>query len=98
MERMVLKRKTAPDGLAPNCSSWGVLSGGPGPGPIRWWEKSWETAFRQVGGGFRATTHLSKAVWPEFCGVGFWGSGRPLGALKPSKNVGGEAPYIFGWF
>ena len=26
------------------------------------------------------------------------GSGRPRGALKPSKEVGGEAPYIFGWF
>ncbi len=25
-------------------------------------------------------------------------SGRPLGALKASKNVGGEAPHIFGWF
>ena len=27
----------------------------------------------------------------------FLGSGRPLEALKASKNVGGEAPYIFGW-
>ncbi len=28
----------------------------------------------------------------------FLGPGRPLGASKPSKNVGGEAPHIFGWF
>ncbi len=28
----------------------------------------------------------------------FLGSGLPLGALKESKNVGGFAPYIFGWF
>ncbi len=28
----------------------------------------------------------------------FLGSGRPLGALIASKNVGGEAPHIFGWF
>ena len=28
----------------------------------------------------------------------FLGLGRPLVAFKPSKTVGGEAPYIFGWF
>ncbi len=27
----------------------------------------------------------------------FWGSGRPLGALEPSKQVGGFAPHLFGW-
>ncbi len=35
--------------------------------------------------------------WPDF----FWsvlGSGPLLGALKPSKNVGGFAPHIFGLF
>ena len=28
----------------------------------------------------------------------FLGSGRPLGALKPSKKVGGEAPHLLGGF
>ena len=28
----------------------------------------------------------------------FWGSGRPLGALEPSKKVGGFAPHLFKWF
>jgi hypothetical protein len=28
----------------------------------------------------------------------FWGSVRPLGALEPSKKVGGFAPHLFKWF
>ena len=27
----------------------------------------------------------------------FWGSGRPLGALEPSRKVG-VAPHLSGWF
>ncbi len=30
--------------------------------------------------------------------LSFLGSGRPMGALEPSKKVGGEAPSLFGWF
>ena len=30
--------------------------------------------------------------------LSFWGSGRSLGALEPSKKVAGEAPHLFGWF
>ncbi len=30
--------------------------------------------------------------------LSFWGSGRALGAVEPSKKVGGEAPHLFGWF
>ncbi len=28
----------------------------------------------------------------------FWRSGRPLETLEPSKEVGGFAPHLFGWF
>ncbi len=28
----------------------------------------------------------------------FWVSERPLGAVEPSKKVGGFAPHLFKWF
>ncbi len=90
--------------LAVRSGSWSRSSGHTGPeappqGPrrrrVHWGEVFW------------ASMPISAADGLGFRRLGFTdlidnqpfkGSGWPLGTSEPSKKVGGEAPYLFGWF